>query len=540
MKSLREIIGLPENAEIEYKSAKGGFPESFWETFSAFANTNGGVIVLGVKEKDGKYIPSFATQEQLLSYKKIFWDTVRNRGKISATLVTENDVMIENWQDAPVLIIKVPRASYNMRPVYLTHNPFGHTYIRNHEGDYCCSDEEVKRMFADAQVTQHSFDSDILPNFSMNDIDEETLRAYRQRFLLRLESHPWNEVDDLTFLTKIGVYRIDRETGKEGFTRGGLLMFGKYASITDPVCTPWYFPDYQEWLEDDDTQRWTDRIYPNGTWEPNLYQFFHRVYTKLAQYQPVKFSLKGIERIDDTSAHMAMREALVNTLVHCNYAIQGNILIKRTADGIIMRNPGRMLISIDDFYAGSHSTCRNPYIQKMFMLLGYGERAGSGADIIMKGWLKYNKERPVIVESVAKEETTLTMPMRRFATKHSQNVPSIVSSNVPSNVPSQSLVSGNLGLVFVDMTETQLNKATKVILALCETEELPMQVLMQVAGESNRSRFRQNIMTPLIQKGYVTPTSAESPNSPKQTYKLTKQGFSIMQPPAYLTDPQSL
>lgn len=536
MKSLREIIGLPENAEIEYKSAKGGLPESLWETFSAFANTNGGIIVLGVKEKDGKYIPSHTTQEQLLSYKKIFWDTVRNRGKISATLVTENDVMIGNWQNAPVLIIKVPRASYNMRPVYLTHNPFGHTYIRNHEGDYCCSDEEVKRMFADAQVTQHSFDSDILPNFSMNDIDEETLRAYRQRFLLRLESHPWNEVDDLTFLTKIGGYRIDRETGKEGFTRGGLLMFGKYASITDPVCTPWYFPDYQEWLEDDDTQRWTDRIYPNGTWEPNLYQFFHRVYTKLAQYQPVKFSLKGIERVDDTSAHMAMREALVNTLVHCNYAIQGNILIKRTTDGIIMRNPGRMLISIDDFYAGSHSTCRNPYIQKMFMLLGYGERAGSGADIIVRGWLKYNKERPVIVESVAKEETTLTMPIRRFATKHSQDVP----SNVPSNVPSQSMVSGNLGLVFADMTETQLNKATKVILALCEKKELPMQVLMQVAGESNRSRFRQNIMTPLIQKGYVTPTSAESPNSPKQTYKLTKQGFSIMQPLAYLTDPQSL
>ena len=166
------------------------------------------------------------------------------------------------------------------------------------------------------------------------------------------------------------------------------------------------------------------------------------------------------------------------------------------------------------------------------MLLGYDERAGSGADIIVKGWLKYNRERPVIVESVIKEETTLTMPTQHFATKHSQDV--------PSSVPSQSMISDNLGLVLADMTETQLNKASKVILALCEREELPMQVLMQFAGESNRSRFRQNILTPLIQKGYVTPTSAESPNSPKQTYKLTKQGFSITQPPAYLTDPQSL
>lgn len=174
------------------------------------------------------------------------------------------------------------------------------------------------------------------------------------------------------------------------------------------------------------------------------------------------------------------------------------------------------------------------------MLLGYGERASSGADIIVKGWLKYNKERPVIMESVAKEETTLTMPTQHFAIKHSRDVPSIVPSNVPSNVSSQSMISDNLGLVFVDMTETQLDKATKVILALCGKEELPMQVLMQFAGERNRSRFWQHIMTPLIQKGYVTPTSAESPNSPKQTYKLTKLGFSIMQPPAYLTDPQSL
>lgn len=536
MKSILEIIGLAENAETEYKSAKGGLPGSLWETFSAFANTNGGVIVLGVKEEGGKFLPDYLTEEQVRAYKKNFWDLAHNRGKLSATLVTENDVRIENWLDVPVLTIKVPRAPYDIRPVYLTHNPFGNTYIRNHEGDYCCSDEEVKRMFADAQIAQHSFDSDILPNFSMDDIDAETLRAYRQRFLLRMESHPWNEVDDLTFLSKIGAYRIDRETDKEGFTRAGLLMFGKFASITDPVCTPWYFPDYQEWLEDDDTQRWTDRIYPNGTWEPNLYQFFHRVYTKLAQYQPVKFSLKGIERVDDTSAHIAMREALVNTLVHCNYAVQGNILIKRTTNGIIMRNPGRMLISIDDFYAGSHSTCRNPYIQKMFMLLGYGERAGSGADIIVKGWLKYNRERPVIVESVEKEETTLTMSTQHLAIKRNPDVP----STVPSTVPSQFRIFSNLGVVFVDMTETQLNKATKVILALNEREELPMQVLMQFAGESNRSRFRQNIMSPLIQKGYVVPTSAESPNNPKQTYKLTKQGFSITQPPAYLTDPQSL
>jgi predicted HTH transcriptional regulator len=51
---IRIQIGQEEGTELEYKSAKGGFPDSFWETFSAFANTHGGIIVLGMKEKNGK------------------------------------------------------------------------------------------------------------------------------------------------------------------------------------------------------------------------------------------------------------------------------------------------------------------------------------------------------------------------------------------------------------------------------------------------------------------------------------------------------
>ena len=76
---IRKQIGLAEDTELEYKSAQGGFPESFWETFSSFANTNGGIIVLGVKDKNQKIIPDGLDETLIAKYKKVFWDCAHNK-----------------------------------------------------------------------------------------------------------------------------------------------------------------------------------------------------------------------------------------------------------------------------------------------------------------------------------------------------------------------------------------------------------------------------------------------------------------------------
>lgn len=411
VEQIRKQIGQAEDIELEYKSAKGGFPESFWETFSAFANTNGGVIVLGVKEKDKKLIPDGLDDTQIAKYKKVFWDCAHNKQKVSATMLANHDVSVENVKGNRVLVFRVPKAAYDLKPVYLNSNPFGNTYRRNHEGDYRCTDAEVRLMVADAESQGHSFDSKVLANYTIEDIDMATLRAYRQRFLLRHENHPWNELDDMQFLTKIGAYYVNREDGSEGFTRAGILMLGKTESIMDQSCAPWYFVDYQEKLSSDPMLRWTDRLYPDGTWEANLFQFFYRTYGKLAQLLPTPFMLKGTDRQEETSAHVALREALANCLVHCNYAQQGNILVVGRRNEITMRNPGCMLISVADFYAGSHSICRNPLLQKLFMFLGNGEKAGSGADIIKKGWADNKWQQPMLSERVQPDECLMTLTL---------------------------------------------------------------------------------------------------------------------------------
>ena len=309
---IRKKIGQGEGAELEYKSAKGGFPESFWESFSAFANTHGGIIVFGIKEKDGVLTPDGLDDSQIAKYKKTFWDGAHNKKKVSATMLADHDLTVEEIDGIKFMVFRVPKAAYGLKPVFLNGNPFGNTYRRNHEGDYCCTDSEVRLMIADAESQRQSFDSKILPNYTIDDIDAVTLRAYRQRFMLRHENHPWNELDDMAFLTKIGAYHVNRDDGSEGFTRGGILMLGKTESITDPSCAPQFFVDYQE--------------------------------------KPLA-----------------------------------------------------------DFYAGSHSICRNPTLQKLFMFLGNGEKAGSGADIIRKGWDDNHWPTPELSERTQPDETMMTL-----------------------------------------------------------------------------------------------------------------------------------
>lgn len=68
-----------ESGEMEFKSSKGGFPHSFWETYSSFANTNGGAIIFRVKEKDGQFSLDGITKEQAEKYKRVFFNKMHGK-----------------------------------------------------------------------------------------------------------------------------------------------------------------------------------------------------------------------------------------------------------------------------------------------------------------------------------------------------------------------------------------------------------------------------------------------------------------------------
>lgn len=84
---LDSLLNSVESDDLEFKSAAGGFPGSFWDTYSAFANSEGGVIVLGVIERKGKFYIDNLSDEQIEKYTKDFWNNVNNRTTVSCNLL---------------------------------------------------------------------------------------------------------------------------------------------------------------------------------------------------------------------------------------------------------------------------------------------------------------------------------------------------------------------------------------------------------------------------------------------------------------------
>ena len=104
-----ELMRNRETAEVEFKSAKGGFPKSFWETYSAFANTHGGTIVLGIKEKDGVFSLNDLSKTDVEKMLKDFWSGVHNKNTINACLIKNDDVEVAEIDGKTVVLFHIPQ-----------------------------------------------------------------------------------------------------------------------------------------------------------------------------------------------------------------------------------------------------------------------------------------------------------------------------------------------------------------------------------------------------------------------------------------------
>ncbi|MBF0310043.1 MAG: putative DNA binding domain-containing protein [Magnetococcales bacterium] len=407
-----DLDSLREGWDCEAKTAggrdgRGQVPASLWETYSAMANTEGGIILLGVREsRDGHFqavgIPDLDRVE------RDFWNQVNDPNKVNRNLLRRQDVERIDLEGRAILLIRVPQAERRQRPVFLNGNPLKGTYVRRHDGDHRTSDEEVRRFLAEAEESPR--DGEILDGYGLDDLEPDSLAAFRNLFRTQSPGHPFLAGDDREMLRQLGGWGRERTSNREGPTLAGLLMFGKQRSILDRL--PAFHLDYQHLPEPSDPagMRWLDRITPDGTWPGNLFEFYRKVVPKLRDGVRIPFRLgQDLLRRDDTPQHEALREALVNALIHADHAGRGGIRIRRAPNRFEFINPGTLRIPREQVRIGGRSDCRNPAIQRMFQMIGAGEKAGSGFPRIVQAWREQHWRAPLLEEDHELHETRLTL-----------------------------------------------------------------------------------------------------------------------------------
>jgi ATP-dependent DNA helicase RecG len=411
--TLDDLQALRESADFEVKSAqgqdgRGALPNDIWPTYSAFANTNGGTIALGVKELKDHSLQVIGIQDAEKLRREV-WNNVHNRKVISHSLLGNDDVRIEQIGGVDVLFIYVPKAPRHQRPVHTGENPMTGTYQRRHEGDYSCPPAKVRQLIAEAE--NDTRDARPLANYGLSDLDLDSLSAYRNQFRSTKPGHAWLSLSDEDLLHRLGGWFVSRETGEKGLTLAGLLMFGQHHIIESVL--PDYVVDYQE--KAPSHQRWIDRLVTDGTWAGNLYDFYRKVYTRLVSDLKVPFQLRDQhQRIDETPVHIALREALVNSLIHADYNGSTPILIIKEPNQFSFRNPGTLRIPREEVFQGGNSDCRNRNLQKMFQMIGEGEKAGSGFPAILKAWESQSWSDPFLIESPVSDYVSLQLKMTSF------------------------------------------------------------------------------------------------------------------------------
>ncbi len=403
-----------EGMHLEFKKSQSKLSEDLWETYSAFANTEGGIIILGVKDNG-----TVQGVENVPQQMKNLTACLNNAQKVSCNVSLMPDMIKEvELAGKSIIVIRVPKASPAQKPIYLDHNIFN-AYFRQNEADILCSESMSQRMLRDRNVVLDATffpDRRIIRNSRLDDLDATTLRQFRKRVEIASPDNPWLSENDETFLRMLQCYRTDRETGEEGITLAALLMFGKSESLMELL--PGFQLDYFEYdgtEEDSVDRRWVDRITTDGSWTGNLFQFYFKVLPLLKAGFKRPFELdEELIRKGESPGQTAAREALANALIHADYLCEGSVRITKAPAGITLSNPGTLLVSRESLFESHDSRCRNKTLQYLFQLMGVVDKAGSGVDKIVTGLLRQCLSYPQVEERSDLPRVTWVLPYVSF------------------------------------------------------------------------------------------------------------------------------
>ena len=388
-----ELNRIDEHIKIEAKQCSDRIDKSVLETVCSFSNEpelGGGTIIIGLKESDG----------ELLHYDVI---GVKDSDKLQKDLATQCATMFnhpvrpmiepDTIDGKEVLVVTVPELDSKHKPLYFEREglPRG-AWRRVGSTDQRCTEEDLSLFYNDAD----GFDKAVAEDTDLDDIDENAVRRYRQlRKQVNSDAEELN-YSDFDLLRSLKAVSRDRN-GIWRLTNTGLLVFGTQMALRREM--PSVRVDYirvpgTEWISDPHSR--FESIDMRGP----MLLLISRVFNAIADDLPRGFSLNSGNLQADRPLSVpeeALREAIVNALVHQSLRVHRPIQVIRYSNRIEIINPGFSLKPIETL-GEPGSEMRNPTIGSIFHETQLAEAKGTGIST-MRRLMKEASMMPPTFES---------------------------------------------------------------------------------------------------------------------------------------------
>ncbi len=351
LSALRRIGGEPTG--VEAKLAAGGLPKTLRETLSAFSNSDGGAILLGVDEDAG-----FATRA--LSDPVAIRDGLvqMSRDDITPPLIISTNIV--EVEGSSIVVAEVPAVTADRRPVYVTsQGVVNGSYLRGGDGDRHMSQAEIAMVMASR--TQPTYDREPVAGTSSHDLETDALRRTLQR--LRSGYPKLAQADEAGMLYRLGI-----TTGlapDSPLTLAGLLTFGQFPQQFFPqlmVSVVVHGP------HDDSGTRFLD----NQTVRGSIPEMVETTLAALRRNLAVRAVITDHGgRVDEVEYPLeAVREAVVNALMHRDYSpvTRGTqVQIDLHPDRLVIRSPGGLYggVLVDELGEEGVSSSRNAVLASL-------------------------------------------------------------------------------------------------------------------------------------------------------------------------------
>jgi ATP-dependent DNA helicase RecG len=387
---LDQLNLLDESARVE---AKRGLGKEALHTISAFSNEpglDGGTLVFGVVAKeshDGYDVVGVPDPDKLQSDLASQCAATFNR-PLRPTI----------WSEAingkVVVAAFIDEAPAGEKPIYLRSTGVpGGAYRRIGASDVRCSDDDIRLLHTLAQEGRYE-DSFALDG-AMADLDDDVIEDYRKVLVDQNPDTAIKGYDRDRFVQALGGARPDGATLRP--TVAGLVLFAKRAALRR--LYPGLRVDYvrvngTRWVTDPDR-----RFQSVDVLDPLLVTF-RRIYAAVMDDLPKQFYLPpGTPSRQEIPAlpEKAVREAIVNALVHRNHRSPRPTQVIRYTDRLEVQNAGHSLVE-DENFGKPGSLPRNPKLVSVFRDLGFAEGKGTGIDV-MRQAMKAAKLTPPTFES---------------------------------------------------------------------------------------------------------------------------------------------